>query len=180
MALYKILLSSKWLKVLRQLKNNQGKLIKRKCIISSFPGVSGPVLIHTHSITNTRTLKHLFLLSFNKSRLLPLQGLCTCRIRSLPLRSLLGYFLGHSDLSSKCNPSSEYPTVIYCQHLPKEWASKEQRRSLIFPPLRTTPDLQYLYTFVGWIHEWMKYFWINFAAVSFYSYTDYQINKPKV
>ena len=34
--------------------------------------------------------------------------------------------------------------------------------------------------FFGWIHEWMKYFWINFAAVSFHSYTDYRIKNLKV
>lgn len=48
MALYNTSLSSKRLKVLRQLKSNLGKLIQRKCTISSFTGVSSPVLTHTY------------------------------------------------------------------------------------------------------------------------------------
>lgn len=39
-----------------------------------------PYNTHSHSVDNTRILKHLFLFSFKKARSLLLQGLCTCYI----------------------------------------------------------------------------------------------------
>lgn len=129
---------------------------------------------HSNSINNTRILQYFFLFSF-KSRLLLLQGLCTCYILQYVFPSdlcLAGFC--HSGLSSEAILG--HLLFVYLLSTPLKILRLKRTRKTSYTPStynhswRTVP----IHLFAGWKNE------IFVTVVSFHSYTDYQIKNPTV
>ena len=111
----------------------------------------------THSITYKNS-KTPFLLSFSKSRLLPLQGLCTCRISSLSAPQIFAWLLPGSLRSQSAISGFTTNTLLFTYLLPtsSKQVSLQQTRKISSISSTQTNSWGTVPIYVFWMDTWMN------------------------